>query len=100
MFSIRPLHMTREAFRGRPRLLGSTSTVRPTKVQRRKTMNLNNIFGRNNSGQNGVSEVDVQGDDFTVRRPQGGEAELSEALAEPEPAQERRGKIPDHSWGA
>lgn len=61
------------------------------------------LFGRRNGPR--VPEIDVQGDEFTVRQPQGGEPESQEFPQDPAPARvpevtERKGKIPPHSWGA
>lgn len=61
------------------------------------------LFGRRNDPK--VPEIDVQGDEFTVRQREPGDPDPVEARDEPEPlrvpvATERKGKIPPHSWGA
>ena len=56
------------------------------------------LFGRNSDLN--IPEIEVQGPEFTVRQPQGGEPEPVQPR-EPEPIRvpERKGKIPPHSWG-
>ncbi len=60
------------------------------------------FFGRKSNVN--VPEIDVKGDEFSVRQPDGAEPDPAEAGAQPEPipvpaATERKGKIPPHSWG-
>ncbi len=61
------------------------------------------LFGRKDTPN--IPEIDVRGDEFSVRQSQGGEPESTEIADGPDPTRapdvaEHRGKIPKHTWGA